>query len=307
MPLATTVRLLCVAFLFGGTFICARIVALEGGPFAGAFVRFVVAGLFLGGVLVWRRRKVVVPAEAWPRLFVLGVTGVFSYNVCFFVGLGQIEAGRASLIIALNPVMIALGAALFMGERLGRLRVCGIAIGVTGALIVISRGELASLGLHVGAGELWILGCVASWTTFTLVGRAVTAKVGPLVATTVACWIGMAMLLPLALWEGLGGVLAWSPRAWAALVALGALGTGLAFVWYQRGVSEIGPARAGVFICFVPVFGVGLSALVFGEAITRSVLVGGVLAALGVLLTQWGALSAAPRSRPCKDAGRPAG
>ena len=71
----------------------------------------------------------------------------------------------------------------------------------------------------------------------------------------------------------------------AALVYLGAVGTVIGFVWYYEGVKAIGPARTAVFNNLVPVFGIGLGALMLGEPILISMVVGGILVITGVLLT----------------------
>ena len=73
-------------------------------------------------------------------------------------------------------------------------------------------------------------------------------------------------------------------QVWASIVYLGAFGTVVAFVWYYQGVRAIGPSRAAVFNNLVPAFGVVLSFILLGEEILVSMVVGGVVTALGVSL-----------------------
>jgi drug/metabolite transporter (DMT)-like permease len=75
------------------------------------------------------------------------------------------------------------------------------------------------------------------------------------------------------------------PSGWGAIAYLGALGTVVAFLWFYQGVQKIGPARASIFLSFVPVFGVIIAALVLGEPILVSMIVGGAMVVGGVLLT----------------------
>ncbi|WP_025322959.1 DMT family transporter [Deferrisoma camini] len=282
------VRLAGAAVLWGGTFVAGRLLAAEVSPAAAAFVRFALAGAVLAA-LAWREGEPV----AWtPRTLgwfaLLGLTGVAGYNLLFFTGLRTVEAGRAALIIANNPVAIAAGAALVLGERLGLRASLGIGVAVVGACVVVSRGHpLQVLRGGVGVGELCIAGCVVCWTAYTLIGRRALAGLSPLQATAGACVVGAAILAGPALAGGLArGIGAWSATAWASALYLALGGTVLAFVWYYRGVQALGAARAGVFINLVPVSGVVFGWLFLGERLDPSVWVGGALVATGIALTR---------------------
>jgi drug/metabolite transporter (DMT)-like permease len=208
---------------------------------------------------------------------------VAAYNLCFMWGLKTVPAGRASLLVALNPAATLIGAALCFGERLTRRNVAGIVIALAGAVIVIGRGDpLALLRGGLGTGELTILGCVASWSAFTLIAKRLMAGLSPLAITVYASLTGTLMLAAATLAEGAALVPQATPSAWAALAFLGAFGTAVAFVWYNDGVRRLGAARAPVFINLVPVFAVVLGALVLGERVDASMLAGGALVLAGV-------------------------
>jgi len=126
-------KLLLTAFFWGGTFIAGRILAGSVGPYSAAFLRFLVASVFL--VLITFKVEGRVPKLTPKTIFgvvLLGMTGVFSYNVFFFKGLNLIEAGRAAIVIANNPVFITLLSALLFGERLTALKGAGVLLSVTG-------------------------------------------------------------------------------------------------------------------------------------------------------------------------------
>ncbi len=283
----TTLKLLLTAFFWGGTFIAGRILAAEVGPFSGAFLRFLVASASLAVIL--RLREGLRPPRgrgAAARLFLMGMTGVFSYNVFFLLGLQEIEAGRAAVIIANNPIGIALGAALFFGERLNAGKIAGILVSVTGAVIAITRGDpLAGLRGGFGWGEACMLLCVVSWVAYSLLGKQAMGALSPLAAVTWSAIAGTLGLLPFALAEGLPAAVRSSPAAWGSILYLGLCGTTIGFLWYYEGIRTIGPVRAGLFINFVPVFAVLLAALVLSEPLTASLLAGAGLVSAGVLIT----------------------
>jgi drug/metabolite transporter (DMT)-like permease len=280
-------KLLMMAVFWGGTFVVGRILAQTVGPFAAAFFRFAIASLFLvfllrrtEGKLIWPQKNQIIP------VIFLGLTGALLYNLFFLKGLKMIEAGRASVIIANNPIFIALFSAYFFKERLSLVKVIGILISVVGAIIVISRGHvLEVLQGGLGWGEVYIFGCVASWVAFSLIGKAVMDNLSPLRSVTYSSIAGTLLLAVPAFLEGGFGFLAYSMSEWASIFYLGFFGTVLGFLWYYQGIQKIGPTRAGLFINFVPISAILLAFIFIGEPITMSLLIGTILVSSGVYLT----------------------
>jgi drug/metabolite transporter (DMT)-like permease len=288
--LAIYIKLLLMALFWGGTFIAGRRLALEVGPFCGAFLRFLVASVFLAAIVLRAESRFRLPQRGQLiPLVLMGLTGVLLYNVFFLKGLKLIEAGRASIIIANNPIFIALMSALIFRDRLNLLKVAGILISVSGAVTVITRGELlAGLGGGFGRGELFIFGCVASWVAYSLLGKSVMSELSPLVAVTYSSLIGAGCLFFPAAMEGLWDSGSYSLAAWISVFYLGVFGTVLGFVWYYEGIKRIGPVRAGLFINFVPISAVLLGFLILDEPLTVSLLIGAVLVSSGVYLATLG-------------------
>ncbi len=280
-------KLLLMALFWGGTFVAGRSLARTVGPFTAAFFRFAFASVFLilllrktEGRLAWPEKRQIIP------VIFLGLTGALLYNYFFLKGLKLIEAGRASVIIASNPIFIALFSAYFFKERLNPIKVIGIMISVGGAIVVISRGRLLeALQGGLGLGEVYILGCVASWVAFSLTGKAVMDALSPLRSVTLSSIAGTLFLAAPAFLEGGFGFLAQSLSEWGLIFYLGFFGTVLGFLWYYQGIQQIGPTRAGLFINFVPISAILLAALFLGEPITVSLLIGTGLVSSGVYLT----------------------
>ncbi|MBN1957447.1 MAG: DMT family transporter [Desulfuromonadales bacterium] len=281
-------KLLLMALFWGGTFIAGRLLAGEVSPFSAAFLRFSIASLALI-VLTLRQYGTLPPVSRQQRLplLFLGLSGIFAYNAFFFKGLESIEAGRAAVIIANNPIFIALFAALFFKESLNPAKTIGILLSILGAVVVITKGHpLGVFSAGIGTGELLIFGCVVSWTTYSLVGRAAMKGFSPLVAVTYSAIVGTLLLFPFACWEGLfQSISTYSVMAWMSLLYLGLCGTVIGFVWYYQGIQKIGSTRAGQFINFVPVSAVLLAVWILDEPLTLSLLAGLLLVSAGVYLT----------------------
>jgi drug/metabolite transporter (DMT)-like permease len=281
-------KLLLTAILWGGTFIAGRIVAGTVSPFSAAFLRFALAGACLLAITVAREKGLPALTRGQAAgVCLLGLTGIFAYNSFFFGGLATIDASRASLIIACNPVLITVLSAWIFGERLGPLRLVGTLMSVAGAIVVVTRGQPARIfDGGIGTGELMIFGCVASWVAYSLIGKVMLKGLSPLTAVTYAALSGMLMLLPAALTHGLVadlGACRWGE--WLSLVYLGLFGTVIGFVWYYQGIERIGAGPASLFINFVPVSAIVLAYLILDEPLTASLLTGAGLVGTGVYLT----------------------
>lgn len=283
----TYLRLAAVPVIWGGTFIAGRVLALALPATVGSLLRFLVAStaLLLAAWTIEGRLPRLDRRQLLATL-ALGATGIFAYNLFFLGALGRLPASRASLIVALNPVVTITAAAWLLDERLSGLRWLGVAAALAGVWIVISRGDpLGPVTGAIGAGELMMFGAVCAWAAYTLIGRTVLGDLTPLAASAYASLFGTAMLAIVALpdlwrlgWQVLSGEVV------AAVLYLGVLGTGVAFVWYYRAVKELGPARTVIFNNLVPVFGATFGVLLLGEPLSMSMLVGGAIAVAGVML-----------------------
>jgi len=284
----TYVLLVLSMILWGGTWVAGRVLAQSVHPMTAAFLRFALASMALL-FMCWRadgRLPRLQRNQILPVVF-LGATGVFAYSYFFFTGLQTISAGRAALIVACTPVCIALISALFYGERFGPLRAAGALISLVGVSVVIADGDpLALLSGGVSRGDFMILGCVASWTAYTMGGRAVMKHLPPLTSVAWSSFTGTLLLLPAALAQGLVGDLGnIRPVDWSCLIFLGFLATALAYYWYYRAISIIGASRAGIFINMVPAFAVLTGFALLNEPIHLSLAIGGFMVISGVYLT----------------------
>jgi drug/metabolite transporter (DMT)-like permease len=281
-------KLLFTAFFWGGTFIAGKLLADSMDPFSAAFLRFFIACICL--IILTIRiegRLPGFPLKCLPLILCMGLTGIFSYNLFFFSGLNHIQANQASLIIASNPIFISLFSALFFKEVLNLPKTAGIILSVTGALIVISKGDLFDLlNLRISRGELMIFGCVASWVAYSLLGKKAMNHLSPMVSVTYSSIAGTVMLVFPAVSHGMIGKLSgFSAVDWTSLFYLGFFGTALGFTWYYEGIKQIGPMKAGLFINFVPISAIVLSFLILGESLTVSLAIGAFFVISGVFIT----------------------
>jgi drug/metabolite transporter (DMT)-like permease len=284
-------KLIGMAALWGASWPAGRVLAQALPPLTGGAWRFALAMLLFA--LWWRLAgRGLAPLLALSRRQVLGLAaagavGVFGYTAFFMLGLQQVPASRAALIVTVNPVVTTLIAAWLFREKLDARIGIGMALAAIGASIVLTQGEPWRLFAGaLGVGELMLLGCVACWVAYTLMGRRLLAGIDTLTTISTTAASGTLMLFAAALLvEGpapLATPLAASPLVWAAMLFMAAGATVLAYAWYFDGVAALGAGGAAAYISLVPVFGVATSTLLLGEPLEPSLLLGGLLAVAGM-------------------------
>jgi len=283
-------QLSLVAMIWGGTFVAGRYMSVDTPALLSASLRFLLAGAVLGVFLLLSKQAFVKLSGAQlVKVLGLGFCGIYAYNLCFFYGLHLISASRASLIVALNPAVMAIGAYLMYREAISVVKAFGIVLCLVGAAVVIfAKNHLAIAGDGADwRGDLLIFGCVLSWVAYSLLGKSVVKEIGALHTVTYSIWAGAAMLIVTAIAKGqfsLDLMRALPANELLSLTYLGAIGSALAYIWFYNGIQVIGATRAGVFIALNPLTAVLLGWGLLDEHISPYTAVGGALVIGGIVL-----------------------
>ncbi|MBN8505473.1 MAG: DMT family transporter [Burkholderiales bacterium] len=289
-PLSVHLKLLGMAALWGGAWPAGRFVVQSLPPLTASSWRFAIAFAVLW--LWWKQARRSVQGfshRQWAGLMLGGAVGVFGYAAFFLMGLQHVPAGRAALVVTTNPVFTLLLAAWLFGEKLSARIAAGMGLAVLGAMTVLTHGRpWAVFEQGLGVGELLLLGCVACWSGYTLLGKKLLGGMDALTTTLATSGFGLVLLLLSALsFEGPAAMaqpLQVSGATWAALLFMAVGSTVLAYAWYFEGVAALGAGAASGYISLVPVFGVLFATLLLGEALDASLLVGGVMVLGGMAL-----------------------
>ena len=154
-----------------------------------------------------------------------------------------------------------------------------------GAVIIITEGNLSTLvSQGIGRGELAILGCVSSWTAYSLLGKLAMRELSTLATTTYGIWTGTLLLLPFTIWEQHHNLSQLNLATVLSFVYLGILATVVAFNWYYEGIQMIGAGKAAIFINLVPMFAILFGTIFLQESLSTAILLGGGLVIVGVSL-----------------------
>lgn len=181
------------------------------------------------------------------QLMALGVLGHCLYQVLFINGIARTRAGTASLVVAASPAVVALVARAYGHEKLPLRAVVGIALSITGVVLVLG-GTISADGASHLVGDLMILAAVVAWAFYTTLLLPFTKRVD---ALRLAAWTLLGGVLPLvviaspALWRTDWGAV--TPLTWSAVLYSGLMAMVVAYLLWYRGVKEIGATRTAMF------------------------------------------------------------
>lgn len=249
--------------------------------------RWALAALVLTAVAhreLWNHRRLV--AAAWREHLVLGALGMLICGAWVYLGARTTSAMNIALIYAASPVLIALGAVLWLGERFSLRQACGVVLALAGVIHVIVQGRWTALGeVQWVAGDGWIVACMVSWAAYALLLKHWPSPLSSTARLAVTAWGGVVTLLPGAFWElssRAGG--AWSIDA-LALVVAAALIPGVGAYWaYSHVQKALGASRVAATLYMGPLWGALAAWGVLGEALGWHHAMGAALIIPGIAL-----------------------
>jgi drug/metabolite transporter (DMT)-like permease len=284
-PKAWMLDFVLLAAIWGASFLFMRLGARELGAIPTAGLRVAIATLFLLPILLARGHG---PAlrQHWKLTFVVGILNSAIPFVCFSYALLSISTGLSSILNATVPLFGAVIAWVWLKDRPNASRSLGLAVGFVGvALLAWDKASFKpdASGNATGWAVLACLlatlcyGLAASFTKRYMTGLpSLVSATGSQLGASIA-------LIPLAWWFWPDHAV--SLNAWLAVIALGVLCTGVAYILYFRLIERAGPARALSVTFAIPVFAVLYGVLLLGEVVTPWMVLCGLVIVAGTSLS----------------------
>ena len=282
--------LVAATFFWGGSWVSAKILVSDVGapPFTIGFFRFLSASLCFLILLLLMGKK---PHHTFTKqnlklIILLGLTGVFGYNVFFLVGLMFTTAAQGAIIAGANPATISLFAHIIHGERLcKKWKYSGFVLSFTGIIFVVGIQALLDFQLEHLIGNLIIFCAMLTWGLYSAIGKKAMDVMTPIEATASGVMIGTIIFGIGACYESFWTLPAMvNPTFWINVLFLGVFVTFLGLIFYFQPIEKLGATRTAVFINLVPVFGTILSVLFLVEPIYWTFLVGLALVITGITI-----------------------
>jgi drug/metabolite transporter (DMT)-like permease len=284
-------------------------------PASLALVRFTIASGVLAVVAWWRGARAAAAQRGaaasggwgrptrgdWARLALAGFLTITVYATALNAGSRTVTAGVACLLVNIGPIFTALGATLFLRERLGWRGWLGMLLAFGGVLLV-ARGMGAAFRWNGDAG-LVLLAALSQAAWFG-VSKPLLSRYGAFETTCRTVWLGVLFLLPFA-GEAWGALRVAPPAAIASIVYLGVFPGALGYVTWAYVLSKMPASRAASLLYLIPPIAFTIAWLALGERPTVLALLGGIPIVAGVALVNAGRRAGEAR-RPASGAGAPA-
>jgi drug/metabolite transporter (DMT)-like permease len=276
-----------MALIWGASFLFMK-VALDGVSFTQvAWSREILGALTLGVIMIIGRHRLPLEPIVWLHFLVIGITNCVIPHLLFVWAEQSVSTGLAAIYNSVTPLATAVLAALvFRVERLARTQVVGVLVGVLGVIVIIGPWRLASLAGDF-YGQLACIGAAVSYGIAIGYMRKFVSR-RPISGTSVAFMtVGMAaaVMIVLTPFMAIGPVTLTLPVV-GSLVLLGALGTGLAYIWNIGVLRAWGPTSVSTVTYVIPVVAVILGVVILHETFSWNEPVGAVLVLVGILVTQ---------------------
>ncbi|WP_026014216.1 DMT family transporter [Pseudomonas psychrophila] len=281
------VRMLCLAGVWGASFLFMRIIAPVLGAIPTAFFRVLIAVIGLMVILALLRVKWNFEGKL-KAVLILGVINSGLPATLYAVAAQVLPAGYSAIFNATTPLMGVLIGGLFFSEKLSATKLAGVFLGLFGVAVLTRAGPMAfDKDLLIGA-----LACLLATTSYGFAGflarRWLDQQGGldPRLSALGSMFGATLFLLPLfaislfnqppADWGG--------ARVWLSMLGLGLVCTAFAYILFFRLLTSIGPVKSMTVTFMIPPFGVLWGALFLGEPLSMAHVYGGLLIAMAVWL-----------------------
>jgi len=255
-------------------------------PLRFAGLRALIGGLALLGLMAALRRPLLPPRRSWPGIVALGFTSTTIAFGAMFLSPGRTGAGIASVLGNTQPVIVPALAALFLGERMTRSKWIALVLGMIGVALIASPA-LAGPEASGVVGPALALAASGGLAVGSVIVKRIGSGIDLLPLTAWQLLVGSLPLLTVSIVVVRDAVVAWNATFVGLLLFLALIGTAFATaIWYWL-IRHDDVGRLTMFFFLVPVFGLALAALAFGETIGLQEGAGVVVTLAGIGAVAW--------------------
>jgi len=273
--------------IWSGNFIVARGVTEDIAPVSLAFFRWLTASMILLpfsiSKLIRQRREILTNLGHLVPTAFLGIT---VFNTLIYIAAHSTTALNLSLIAIFTPVFIILLARVFLKEPITPTRCLGVGLAMFGVMALLTGGDLSRLfEMSLNPGDAWMLLATLIFAAYTILVRRKPPELQPLTFLAATFLIGLILLAPWAAWEWSGEPPGLPPaHVLGSILYIGVGPALLSYLFWNRAIATIGPAKAGMIYYLIPFF-CGLEAwFILGEAVTWVNVASGLLIISGIIV-----------------------
>jgi drug/metabolite transporter (DMT)-like permease len=278
-------RIALLALIWGSGFMLIKISLRGFTPVQLTFARLALGALVLLLLLTANRTRLPRDRKLWAHLAIAALLGNAIPYLLFGIGELTVASNLAGAINASTPLWTLLLALVTRTQRSAfTSQVAGLALGFTGAIVIFAPWQTAAGSL---GGAIACLAASASYgASYVYIGHYLTDRgLSPLLLSACQLVAATAWMLPTIPFDGLTAP-TWRADAVISLLALGIVGTGLAYILNYRIITDEGPTLASTVTYLLPVVAVLLGFIVLREAVTTQMAAGVAIVLVGIALTR---------------------
>lgn len=255
-------------------------------PFGLNLVRVGVSGILLWLLFFIRPTKVVIQKKHIGRFLLCGLLGITINQLLFVKGLSLTYSIHASLLMLATPIFITILAAWILKERLNLFKITGLALGIAGAILLISSRENSGNANNVLLGDLLVITNAIAYALYFIAVKPLMQTYNPVAIIRIIFTIGFFMMLPFC-WQEFRqiDVASFTAPAWVAISIITITGTFFAYLFNIYGIKILGASVAGTYIYSQPFFAAAIAMVFLNEGFTWMKILAAACIFLGVYLT----------------------
>ncbi|MBL4646310.1 MAG: DMT family transporter [Rhizobiales bacterium] len=281
--------ILFLVIIWASAFLAIRVAVVETGPLWLAAIRVVIGFVVLLPWAIWRGFKWPHRWQDWAMIIGISILNVSAPFILISWAELTIDAGLTSLLLGIGPLLALTISHFFTDDdRFTLLKFVAVLLGFLGILLVIGVDALESLGTNMLA-QIAVVGSSASYVVSGLMIRKIKGFPPVRLSCLVLGIASMTLIFIALIHEGIPDaalISSVSPKAWACLVYLGLFPTGIGYILRYRLIQAIGMSAFTLGLNLIPVFGIGMGAVLLGEQIHWSIVAALVLIMSGLFLSR---------------------
>jgi drug/metabolite transporter (DMT)-like permease len=281
------VAILLAVMLWGGSFAAMRVTLKALSPWTVMWIRMMTAVIILVP-FAGKLRLCGYRAGDWRLLIPMALLQPCFYFLLESNALRLTTSSQAGVIAASVPLMVSVGAWLFLNEHLVRRTLVGLGLAMAGVVVLTLLNNPGGKAANPILGNLMEMGAMICAAANMIMVKQLSRRYSPWMLTALQVVAGAIFFLP-GLWFLLQvPASAWTLPVVLSLLFLGGLVTLGAFGLYNWGMSRIAASRASVFINLVPVFAVAIGWGLLGESLSLTQCIAATVVVCGVWFSQRG-------------------
>ena len=286
------IALIVSVILWATTFGATKLSLIEIPPISLALFRFVIASLILLlFIQVKKENKSLKNAfkKDTPFFIVLGLIGISLMYILENFAIKFTTTSQVAIIMNADPILIALLAYFFIGEKFNARKIFGIIIGFIGvSLVVFNEADFIALFKSQSfLGNILALAASLTWAIYTIMIKKKIEQYGTLTVTTISSIFGAIFLFfAVFLFEGFPNIATFSLNSWILILYLGIIISGLNFYLWNYALKHFDASKVGMYWFLAPIIAVIIGIFFFKESLTLMMILGTILIFIGIYLTE---------------------